>query len=357
MIQEQKKIKVLIVDDSSYMRFVLHKILSSHPQIEVVDMAQDGIEAVKKICDLKPDVVTLDIEMPKLNGIGVLEKLKEKNVRLPVIVFSRIAEEGADVTLKALELGAVDFMTKPGGMEGLTLDNVQKELIQKIKLFSRIDPDNIRRSNGYQNAGLTSRSLDREKIQLKNVIVIASSTGGPSALQKVIPGIPWNFPACVLIVQHMPPAFTKSLSERLDAMSRIEVREAQEGDKIMPAIAYLAKGGYHMRVNEDGRLNLTLEPAVNGVRPAADITMECAAKIYGKKTVGVVLTGMGYDGTKGCYFIKKAGGKTIAEDAKTCVVAGMPLSLVKSGNADVTAPLDKVAGEIINAVENHGEKK
>lgn len=354
MIADRKKIKVLIVDDSSYMRFLLHKILSSHPQIEVVDMAQDGIEALKKISDLKPDVVTLDIEMPKLNGIGVLEKLKEQNVKIPVIVFSKLAEEGAEVTLKALELGAVDFMTKPGGMEGLTLDTIQKNLVQKVKLFSRIDPKNIRQIDNCESASSTRKSIDRGKIQLKNVIVIASSTGGPSALQKVIPEIPWDFPACVLIVQHMPPVFTKSLSERLNAMSKIEVREAQDGDNIIPAIAYVAKGGYHLTVNARGRINLTQEPAVNGVRPAADITMEYVAHIYGRESVGVVLTGMGYDGTKGCYFIKKAGGKTIAEDSKSCIVDGMPSSLIKSGNADVISPLDKIAGEIIKAVETHG---
>lgn len=352
-MEKTREIRVLVVDDSSYMRYLISKILMSHPQIEVIDTARDGIEALEKIKELKPDVVTLDIEMPKLDGIGVLEKLNEEKIFLPVVVLSKLAEDGAEATLKALELGAVDFILKPKGTEALTLDKVKKELIQKVKIFSKVDPGKIRYFSGEirERKKVLKELFKRKELELKKVIVIAASTGGPTALGEIIPKFPEDLPACILIIQHMPPNFTKSLASRLNLISKIEVKEAEQRDKIEPGIAFVAPGGYHMKINDKGFIKLTKEPPVNGVRPSADVTIECAARIYRERAIGVILTGMGFDGTRGGYLLKKAGGKTIAEDIKTSVVEGMPSSLIKSGNADIVAPIDKVAEEIMKIVE------
>lgn len=349
------KIKVLIVDDSSYMRYLINKILMLHPKIEVIDTARDGVEALEKIKKLKPDVVTLDIEMPELDGIGVLKKLKEENIFLPIVVVSKLAEEGAEVTLKALELGAVDFITKPKGgtTEPLTLDKVKKELIRKVEIASKIEPEKLKNLHrGINERGkIIKNYLKKDIDEIKKVIVITASTGGPTALHEVIPKLPGDIPAYIFVIQHMPSGFTKSLADKLNLLSEIEVKEAENREKIRPAVAFVAPGGYHMEINEFDNIILTTKPPVNGVRPSADVTMECIAKKYGKKSVGVVLTGMGYDGTKGCYLIKKAGGKNIAEDISTAIVDGMPSSLIKSGHCDVIAPLPKIAEEIIKIVE------
>jgi two-component system chemotaxis response regulator CheB len=349
----KRKVRTLIIDDSSYMRYLVSNILTADPEIEVASSACDGLEGLEKIRSLRPDVVILDIEMPKLDGIGVLERLVAENIAIPIVVFSKLAEEGAQMTLRALDLGAVDFITKPKGSDALTLKNLKRDILQKILTASRIAPDRIRQlqQSKIWEKGEREKITRKRKLDLRKVVVIAASTGGPSALEEVIPRLPEDFPAGLAVVQHMPEGFTATLARRLDSLSAIDVREAEKGDKMEPALALIAPGGFHMKIESGNTIELNREMPVNGVRPAADVTMESAAKVFGERAIAVVLTGMGFDGTKGAHHIRKAGGRAIAEDPRTCIVDGMPSSLIKSGNADLVVPLQEMASTLAEIVK------
>ncbi len=346
-----EKTKVLVVDDSGFVRAVVSKKLETDPGIEIVGTASDGIEAIEKVKELRPNVVTLDVMMPRMDGLAFLEHIM-KDCPTPVVMLSACTSEGADISIKALELGAIDFFLKPSVLNPAGDDKTLWELIKKIKLAARakITPRQPPRSDMDQQSQ-ENEPGDARYADLKTII-IGTSTGGPRALMQVIPALPAHIPASILVVQHMPPLFTKSLAERLDDASQIEVREARAGDKIRPGLALIAPGDYHMVIVKGNRIALNQEPPIWGVRPSVDVTMESVAKIRGAKSVGVVLTGMGVDGTKGASFIKAAGGKILAEDESTCAVYGMPMSVAEAGYADKIVPVDKMAVEIMEMCQD-----
>lgn len=347
-----KKIEVLVVDDSAYMRKVISNLLQSDENITVVDTARDGLDALDKIKQWKPDVVTLDVEMPKLNGLLALERIM-RECPTAVIMLSSLTQEGSDTTVKALTMGAVDFVAKPSGAISIDIHKVKEDLLTKIKVAAKASLITLRSSSAAVRSELAppvpivQPGLMRASAPQK-LVVIGSSTGGPNALQQVIPRLPGNLPAAVLVVQHMPPGFTASLANRLNDSSPLEVCEAKEGDVLHNGKVYVAPGGHHMVLSSKTTIGLNQGPPVHSVRPAVDVTLESAVNYYGPKMVGVILTGMGYDGSKGMAALKKVGGKTVAQDEETCVVYGMPRVVVEMGKADKVLPLQNIADEIVS---------
>lgn len=333
------------------MRKVLTELLSSDPGIAVVGTARDGVDGVQKALQLRPDVITLDVEMPRLDGYGTLKELMEK-CPTPVVMVSSHTRAGAEATIRALALGAVDVVAKPSGPISLDMHKVRDELVRKVRaaagaavrprrVLAELPPLEGRRIRApgvrpQGEAGVASR-----------LVVIGCSTGGPGALHQVLPRLPADLPVGILVVQHMPPGFTRSLAERLNEISAIAVKEAEEGDPILPGQALVAPGGYHMLVGPGGRVRLDQSPPVHGVRPAVDPTLESAVREYGGRVLAAILTGMGYDGARGALAVKKAGGLCVAEDASTCVVYGMPRAVVTMGLADAVLPIHEVAAAIV----------
>ncbi|MEM2081041.1 MAG: chemotaxis response regulator protein-glutamate methylesterase [Candidatus Bathyarchaeia archaeon] len=339
----EDQIKILVVEDSLLMQKILIDLLQSDPQIKVIGTARDGEEALSKIALLKPDVVTLDIEMPRMNGLTTVRKIMEINP-LPVVMVSALTQREAQLTLKALEYGAVDYVPKPSGPISLNMDVVKDELISKVKTAASA---NIRRDKPKMAEILEpSKSKSNDKI-----ISMAASTGGPAAVAYILKNIPENSPP-ILVVQHMKKGMTKLFAEMLNQECKISVKEAEDGDVVREGLAMIAPGGFHMLVMKSGRIKLTTSPPVNYVRPSADVTMKSAAKAYGSKNIGVILTGMGVDGAKGIEAIKKKGGLTIAQDEKTCVVFGMPNAAIKTKCVDFVLPLDYIPKLIIKACED-----
>lgn len=347
-----KKIQVLVVDDSAYMRKVISNLLQADENITVVDTARDGLDALNKIKQWKPDVVTLDVEMPKLDGLSALDRIM-KECPTAVIMLSSLTQEGSDTTIKALTMGAVDFVPKPSGAISMDIHKVKEDLVTKIKVAAHASLRNVRSSSAAILSGFTLATATTvhsgvmPKSAPQRMVIIGSSTGGPNALQQVIPRLPGNLPAAVLVVQHMPPGFTASLANRLNDSSLLEVCEAKDGDLVQDGKVYIAPGGHHMVLRSKTIIGLNQNPPVHSVRPAVDVTMESAVNYYGPKIVGVILTGMGYDGSKGMAALKKAGGKTVAQDEETCVVYGMPRVVVEMGKADKVLPIQKIANEIV----------
>ena len=351
-------IRVLVVDDSAFMRFTISKHLGEAGGIQVVGAARDGQEALELIPKLQPDIITLDVEMPRLDGLSTLRVIMADFPR-PVIMLSSLTTEGALETVQALTLGAVDFVSKPTNKANVSL--VLDELVGKVRRsVSAHIPQPIPRlrtasaevpvrSGGVKN----SRSLS----SADRVVVIGSSTGGPRALTTVVPELSSKLQAAIVIVQHMPVGFTRSLAERLDSMSQIKVKEAEPGDRLEVGRALLAPGGFHMTLNDNFQIALNQNPTVHGVRPAIDVTMSSIAMKYGASVIGVVLTGMGSDGTTGCTLINKSGGYVIAEDESTCVVWGMPRSVFEAGVANEILPLQEVARGIERAVAAGSPRK
>jgi two-component system chemotaxis response regulator CheB len=325
------------------MQKVLADVLQSDSQLSVVGTARNGEEALQKIKTLHPDVVTLDIEMPKMNGLTTVRKIMQTNP-LPVIMISALAQREAQLTLKALEFGAVDYVPKPSGHISLNMNTVKNELITKVKTAASA---NIRKLKQ-----LTKEKVKPPKAKSRDKIIsIAASTGGPAAVAYILRNIPANTPP-ILVVQHMQKGMTKLFSEGLNQECTIQVKEAEEGDVVQEGLALIAPGGFHMMVTKEGEINLTTTPPVNYVRPSADVTMKSAANNYASKNIGVVLTGMGVDGAKGVEAIKNKGGVTIAQDKKTCVVFGMPDAAIKTGCVDFVTPLESIPKEIMAACED-----
>ncbi|MCL4514598.1 MAG: chemotaxis response regulator protein-glutamate methylesterase [Firmicutes bacterium] len=363
-------IKVLVVDDSAFMRRVIADILSQDPELSVIGVAHNGQEAVKRVEQLRPDVVTMDVEMPVLDGLAAVEQIMAK-APTPVVMLSNLTAEGAMTTIKALELGAVDFICKPAPHDNL--DSVRKELITKIKVASQVNMALGRRernrvshgpSGGEQRAETPAADRRTEapapvggRVAGQQVVAIGTSTGGPRALHEVVSQLPADLPAGVLIVQHMPPGFTHSLAERLNAISALEVREAGSGDRIRPGKVFLAPGDFHMMVNGRGEIVLNQNPPVASLRPSVDVMFKSVAEVYGAGTLAVVLTGMGSDGAKGVADIKAAGGRVIAEHQSTCVVYGMPRAVVDGGYADMVVPLPRVAEAIARALKDRNNER
>lgn len=349
-------IKVLVVDDSAFARHVISKQIQTDARFVVADHAKDGREALEKIKTVRPDVVTLDIEMPNMDGLTALERIMAE-CPTPVVMLSTLTGQGTKATIRALELGAVDFFLKasavnPTGMDGTT------DLIAKLKIAARVKVFKPLEQGQVPVPVLKPRSKTRTAA--RRVVVIGSSTGGPRALYQLVPLLPEDLPAAVLVVQHMPPGFTKSLADRLDQLSAIRIKEAEAGDSLHDGHAYMAPGGYHMVLKNNGCIDLNQSPTVCGVRPAVDVTMASAVAVYSSSVTGVVLTGMGSDGTKGSGLIKQAGGYNIVEDESTCTIFGMPNSVIQAGNADYVYPITEIAGRITSVInrreriKNHG---
>jgi two-component system chemotaxis response regulator CheB len=338
-----RRIRVLVVDDSAFVRKAVVRMLTAAEDIEVVGTAGDGEEGLRRARELQPDVVTLDVKMPRLGGLETLERLMREQP-VPVLLMSTLTQEGAEVTLRGLELGAMDFVDK-SSVQPMTMLSLAEELIAKIRALggARVRARPHARPHSEAVAGAAPAEA----------VVIAASTGGPTALQAVVSALPAGLPAAVLIVQHIPRGFTRSLAERLDARSAIPVREARDGDGVAPGSVLIAPAGIHSRlVRKAGSVVVSLEEEPRDAlhRPSADVLMASAAEVYGPRAVGVVLTGMGSDGTEGLRAIRAAGGHTLAESEETCVIYGMPKAAIDAGVVDVAAPLDRLAGEILAAV-------
>ena len=317
------------------MRNVISDIINSDPQLQVIGTARDGEEALSKLDVLEPDVITLDIEMPRMDGLSVLKQIMKRKPK-PVIMLSALTREGAIYTLKALDYGAVDYITKPSGNISLDLHTIKDEIISKIKMAASANLPKLK-----------IKPISIESCELgDNVVAIGASTGGPQALTYVLTSLPQNIPP-ILIVQHMPEGFTKSFAERLDKLCKFKVKEAEEGDYISKDLVLIAPGGFHMTVSKTGRIRLDRTPPIHGVRPAVDPMMASVARFYKSRAVGVILTGMGRDGAYGMKKIKEYGGVTIAQDEETSVVFGMSKAAIEEGCVDVVLPLHKIPIEIM----------
>ncbi len=342
-----KPIIVLVVDDSAFMRKVICEMLSAEDGFLAVS-ARDGYDALQKINRLKPDVVTLDVEMPGMNGLDVLKSIMAK-FPLPVIMLSSHTQRGSSITMEALSLGAIDFVEKPALNQGI--ERVKEELTRKIR--TAIQSENIlgqqrplqdlRRRERPQNIG-------QFKFKQCSLVAMGASTGGPSALEKVLVKLPAEFPVPIIITQHMPAGFTKAFADRLNNLCKIEVKEAAKGDQMKKGAALIAPGGYHMVVSSEGYVTLNQDPPVEHVRPAVNVMLDSAIKIYGSKIIGVILTGMGKDGADSMESLKKRGGKTIVQDQSTSVIFSMPKSVIDRGAADVIAPIQDIGGILTQAL-------
>lgn len=360
-------IRVLIVDDSVVVRRVLTELLSSDPELEVVGAAPNGRAGLEKANQLDPDVVILDVEMPELDGIQTLRELRRTNRRAAVIMFSTLTERGAAATLEALAAGASDYVTKPAGAAGLAEASarLRTELIPRIKHLARRRPPAGREAAAGSpvpparppivGAAATrpAGSLPRRSADKVEVVAIGVSTGGPNALAELLPALPAGFPVPVLVVQHMPPTFTRLLAERLDRVSSLAVCEAETGMPIKPGHVYVAPGDHHLVVERTGGSVVTRinqDPPENSCRPSVDVLFRSVAEVYGAHALGVVMTGMGQDGLRGSQVLVERGAMVLAQDEATSVVWGMPGYVVRAGVADAVLPLGALAGEIVKRV-------
>jgi two-component system chemotaxis response regulator CheB len=349
-------VRVLIVDDSAFMRNALSSMLAGDPGITVVGTARDGQEALEKIPLLKPDVVTMDIEMPRMDGLTALKNVMERHP-LPVIMVSSLTAEGAEATLQALDLGAVDFIPKNLSELSVNIMRIKEILVEKIKQFGRIrvamgllKKRPLPRQTEPVKYNVTIRTAERRV----GIVAIGTSTGGPGALQQIIPVLPKDFPVPVVIAQHMPPNFTKAFAERLNQLSKITVKEAEEGESLQPGMVFVAPGRGHMRLKRFGAIDtrVTISELRDDFiyRPSVDALTMSVAELYPGRSLGIILTGMGNDGLKGLGAMKKSGGKIYAQDENTSVIYGMPKAVIEAGLADKILPLEEMAGEIINSI-------
>lgn len=346
-----EKIRVLVVDDSATYRRIVSTALEADPDIEVLGSAANGVIALKKIEQLQPDVITLDVEMPEMDGLETLAALRKSHPTVQAIMVSSTTERGASATIDALSLGAFDFVTKPasaGSMEA-SQKTLQEELVPKVKKCKPQQSSSARPTRRQPAREISSQPFPIRR----DVVLIGVSTGGPNALMQLIPELPGDLPAGVLIVQHMPPIFTAQLAERLNGISEISVKEAQGNETVSKGEVLIAPGGRHMEVvSRNGSVctRLTDKPPENNCRPAVDPLFRTASEIYGKKALGVILTGMGSDGFIGSRNLKEKGATLIAQDESSCVVYGMPRFVVEGGLADQILPIEDIAGEIVRHV-------
>ena len=342
-----KKSKVLVVDDSALMRKLLTEVLNSEPSLEVVSTAVDPYDAWDKIKQFKPDVLTLDVEMPRMDGIVFLQKLMVANP-LPVVMISTLTEKGCETTLRALELGAVDFVAKPKlDVRSGTMD-LAKEIVFKVKTARNAKP-RIRRNVQSETSKPEPRRTDALLQSTHKVIAIGASTGGTEAIFEVLSAMPLNSPG-IVIVQHMPPSFTSRFANRLNGRCRINVKEAVDGDRILPGQALLAPGGKHMEVRRSGAtyfVVLTDGPPEHQSKPSVDVMFRSCAKYIGKHTIAAILTGMGKDGASGMQILREAGANTIAQNEETCVVYGMPREAIETGCVQSVLPIDEIADHLL----------
>ncbi len=350
-----KKIRVLLVDDSSFMRKVLHAIVSADPQMEVVGQAKDGNEAIAMAQSLRPDVITMDINMPHLDGLQATEQIMSQNPR-PIVIVSSETRDGAASTLVALELGAIDFISKPSSGIDLDMNSVGADLNRKLKMAAKVHVvRTATRSKAHAGAahrsappapsaeGTGSAAAAGSRFPL---VVIAASTGGPAAVMRLAPNLPKDLPAAVVLVQHMPASFTSQYAIQLADAAEIAVKEAAANEALAPGILYVCPGSHHLRISPKGRIVLDSGARISGYRPCADVAMETAAGWAGPMTTGVVLTGMGNDGSRGAQAIYSAGGTVLVQDEATSVIFGMPAEVIKTGFVSQVLPLDQIAAAI-----------
>jgi two-component system chemotaxis response regulator CheB len=342
-------IRVLVVDDSAFMRRVIGEAIASQADMVLVGVAHSGLDALLKIEQLQPDVVTLDVEMPEMDGLTALRHLMARYPR-PVVMLSTQTQQGAATTLRALSIGAVDFVPKPSGSVSLDFHRVRDDLIHKVRIASTA------RVRAHASVGVptAAASVPRAFVSrtsgFERLVVIGSSTGGPRALGSLVPALPRDGKTAYLIVQHMPAGFTRSLAERLDTASALDVREAEHGDRLAADAVLVAPGDHHVKVTSTGSIELDDGPRVHGVRPSVDVCLETLPAHFAPLTVVAILTGMGHDGGAGAVLIHERGGYVLAEDESTCVVWGMPRAVVDRGVADRVVPLDGMAEAIVSAV-------
>lgn len=345
-------LKVLVVDDSAYVRKVVKQMLSRSPFLEVVGTARDGREALELVEQLEPDVVTCDLIMPELDGVGFVREQMSRRP-LPIIIMS-IASETGEAALTALDAGAVDFVQKPTALATEKIFEVSDELIEKVKAAANIPMARVKISAPSAESKPQQSPSSVTRKELADVVVIGISTGGPQALKQLIPQLPADFPAPVVMVMHMPVGYTEMYARKLDELSPLEVREAHEGDVLRAGVALLAPAGRHMtfRRRDGGEVvaHLDLRPFELPHRPSVDVLFQSAAEVYRQRVLGVVMTGMGSDGKQGAAWIKAQGGLVYTESEETCVVYGMPSSVVEAGLSDRSVPLDRMAQAIREAV-------
>lgn len=341
-------VKVLIIDDSALMRQILATIFREDPELVVVGVAPDPLIAWEKIQALRPDVLTLDVEMPRMDGLTFLEKLMQARP-MPVVMVSSLTEKGCQTTLRALELGAVDFVTKPKVDMASGMVELGEELVEKVRVAARAKL-RLRNHPAARQAAAAVPAKNASLIETtQKVVCIGASTGGTEALSEVLTALPANAPGLV-IVQHMPAGFTRSFAARLDQACQIRVKEAQDGDRILAGQALLAPGGLHMAITRSGadyKVRVGMGEPVNRHRPSVDVLFRSAARYVGNNAVGVILTGMGNDGAHGLLAMRQAGARTIAEDASTCVVFGMPREAIALGAAEDVLPLDRIPDRLL----------
>ncbi len=353
------KIRVLVVDDAVVVRRLVSEVLASDADIEVAGTAANGKIALAKIPQVNPDLVTMDIEMPDMNGLETVKEIRKLYPKLPVIMFSTLTSRGAVAALDALAAGANDYVTKPANVGSISagMARIREELIPKIKALcghksTLPQPQAPATASPIYTPPAIAANAIAARVEM---VVIGVSTGGPNALAVVIPGLPAELQVPVLIVQHMPPVFTRVLAERLNQTSKVSVKEAEQGEEILPGTVYIAPGDFHMRIERKmlrRKITLNQETPENSCRPAADVLFRSAAEVVGAGTLGVVLTGMGQDGFRGAQAIRQAGGRIIAQDEKSSVVWGMPGFIARGGLADRLYPIDEVAKAIAHRTSN-----
>ena len=340
---------MLVVDDSAFMRRVIGEIIDQSGEFRVVGTARNGHDALRQIHALEPDIVTLDVEMPELDGVETLGYIMSETPRAVVMLSAAATQGGVDLTLRCLELGAVDFVRKPTGV-GIDLSSVASTLLGALRAATQVNLQGVQLL--ARPRFVTAPPVVRSRTDATIAVAIACSTGGPRALAEVIPGLPGDLHAAVLVVQHMPAGFTRSLAARIDGMSELRVTEAEHGEPVVVNRVYLAPGGLHMRVvsGEPGGWTIALDdgPALHGVRPSADRLFESVAGQFGAASIGVVLTGMGKDGAEGLRAIREAGGAGIVQDRATSTIYGMPQAALKRAGAERVVGLSAVAPTIVS---------
>ncbi len=350
MSSSSHKIRVMVVDDSALMRKLISDILTKDPELEVVTTAMDGLFALKKIPQVRPDVITLDLDMPRMDGLTALRYIVH-DYQIPVVLVSSLTTTGGNLTLQGLALGAVDFVTKPQDAISAHIHEIARELIWKVKIASRVSLKKVRRSAmaaaPVKPVAPVMKRTPRGA--LKKVVAIGISTGGPNAISYMLPLLPEEFPAGILIVQHMPEGFTEMFANRLNQTCQLTVKEARDGDRLLPGTVLIAPGNKHLkvtRIHGQGVAVLSSSPPVNGHRPSADVLFDSVSQEFGPNVIGVIMTGMGEDGARGLGRIKAAGGYTLAQDEETCVVFGMPKVAMEMGNVNEVSSLDNLADRL-----------